>query len=88
MKLRKSQLLSEEVQNEIMENFERHTAEQEQKSAYERSTNMSRKRVAMSPWISYDLYAYCRTISDANTVRTSSVANEKNIKETKSQSRH
>ena len=71
-----------------MENYERETTEQERKSAYERSTIESKKRVAMSPWISYDLYAYCRTISDANTVRTASVANDKNIEETKSQSRH
>ena len=61
---------------------------QERKSAYERSTIKSKKRVAMSPWISYDFYAYCRTISDANTVRTASVANEKNIEETNRQHMH
>ena len=61
---------------------------QERKSAYERSTIKSKKRVAMSPWISYDLYSYFRTISDANTVRTASVANEKNIEETNRQHMH
>ena len=70
--VRKSKQLTAEMQNEIQGNYDKYLREkQKRESEYSHNTLISQKekRVALSPWISYDLFTHCRSMSsDASTL--------------------